>query len=161
MRLVVIITPHFVHFRRDRANFNVDCRIFSSVFQIIFIDLLYKFFRFFNTFVTVLGEIFKTRPVSRVPPPFIVISTIFSFVPGRQALFLYSSWNVLWLHALLRHRYRCLPLLLFPYNETSSLPQYGHLTFISAFVFLPLLFSLFYHFLPPVSTPLRHYRILM
>ena len=33
----------------------------------------------------------KTRPVSRVPLPFIVISTIFSFVPGRQALFLYSN----------------------------------------------------------------------
>ena len=89
--LVMIITPHFVHFCRYRANFNINSRIVSPVSQVILVDLLCEFFRFFNAFVTVLGEIFRTRPISRVPLPFMVISTIFSFVPGRQALFLYSS----------------------------------------------------------------------
>ena len=40
--------------------------------------------------VTVSFEIPDTRPESRVPAPFIAISTIFSCTPGRHALFLYS-----------------------------------------------------------------------
>ena len=45
---------------------------------ILSIHRFYKFFCFFKTEVTVLGEIFNTRPVSRVPEPFIAISTIIS-----------------------------------------------------------------------------------
>ena len=154
--LIVIITPHFVHFCRYWANFNINGWIFSPVFQVIFIDWLWESLRFFNTFVTVLGDIFKTRPVSLVPLPFIVISTICSFVPGRQALFLYSNWNVLWLHSLFRQRYLCLPVLFFPYSDTSLLPQYGHTTSSTA-ILLPSLFFLFYHLPRLYSTILRHH----
>ena len=83
--LIMIITPHFVHFCPYRADFNIYSRIFFQTLQAPFIDLLYKFSCFFNTDVTVLGEIFKTRPVSLVPDPFITISTILSFMPGRLA----------------------------------------------------------------------------
>jgi len=53
-------------------------------------SLVLQIFSFFKTDVTVSFEIPNTRPVSRVPAPFIAISTIFSCTPGRHALFLYS-----------------------------------------------------------------------
>ena len=88
----MVITPHFIHFcPYRRADLNIYTGIFPQVLQVLLIYLLYKFSRFFKTDVTVLGEIFKTRPVSRVPAPFIAISTIFSFIPGRLAWFLYST----------------------------------------------------------------------
>ena len=36
---------------------------------------------------------------------------------------------------MFRHKYLCAPVLLFPYNDTSSLPQYGHLTTVVAISF--------------------------
>ena len=157
----MIITPHLVHFCTYRPNFNIYLCVSFTLSQVFFIYWLCKFLRFFNTSVTVLGDTFNTRPVSRVPAPFIAISTIFSFVPGRQALFLYSNWNVLWLHTLFRHRYLCLPVVLFfPYNETSSLPQYGHFIFISAIGFTSCFFSYFITSLSLCSTVLRHYPLL-
>ena len=150
--LIVLIAPHFVHFCSYKTNFHVDPCSISPVFQVLLVDLPGKFLRFFNTDVTVSLEMPNTRPVSRVPAPFIAISTIFSLIPGRQALFLYSTWNVLWLHALFRHKYRCLPVLFFPYNDTSLLPQYGHTTSITAISFSPF-FPYSTSFLSPFQLP--------
>ena len=92
MFFVMIKAPHFVHFHRFFYVNIYICRFFIFYcFKELFIYLFREIFCFFKTDVTVLGEIFNTRPVSLVPEPFIAISIIFSFVSGLLALLLYSN----------------------------------------------------------------------
>src|SRR5215211_488221 len=50
------------------------------------VDLLEREFFFFNSLITVVGLIFKTRAVSRMPLPLSAISMIFCLIAGNRPL---------------------------------------------------------------------------
>ena len=168
LRFVMDKGPHLIHFRPFQINLlrRYDDDFFYLMSPDIFlINLPGPAFHFFKIAVTESFAIPNIRPVARVPVQSMASLRTCSLTFVSQALLVYSSIKLRWVHSGLLQRYLCFPALLCPFRLTWSLPQCGHFmvtVFVTIFSDFPLfhilglvpILSLFLIVFPPVSTPL-------
>src|ERR671918_3204655 len=75
--------PHFIHLRLVYSDDLYSHLLYSQGLQQSVVDRLKGGFFFFNSWITVVGLISKTRAVSRMPLPLSAISIIFSLISGN------------------------------------------------------------------------------
>ena len=120
------ITPEFISFW---IYFNFQFRWRQPMIHKVRIYFWGLFFR--NSEITVSLDTARFLLMSLAPQLFRVCCSICSFIPGFQALYLYSLWKLL-PHSL--QRQRCVPFSLRPFFIKSVLPQSRHLISIYCFI---------------------------
>src|ERR671918_362209 len=78
--------PHFIQLRLLYLDDLYGHLLYRQDLQQCVIDRLKGGFFFFNSLITVVGLIFKTRAVSRMPLPLSAISMIFCLISGNRPL---------------------------------------------------------------------------
>src|SRR5713101_3428157 len=90
VRLAPDKTPHLIHFGALHAPHLYCDRLRTAPLDNGLVDRLERPGLFFNSSITVVGLICRTRAISRTPLPLSVISTLWRFPSGTRPCSAYS-----------------------------------------------------------------------